>query len=55
MRTLRVLRETCTVIVITHRASMMEHCDVIVRLDEGQVMSTERQLKARGDLDEQVD
>lgn len=55
MRTLRVLRETCIVIVITHRASTMEHCDVIVRLDEGQVMSTERQVNARGDSDEQVD
>lgn len=42
MRTLSRLRETGIVIIITHRPSTQEHCDLLIRLDDGQVVSTER-------------
>ena len=42
MATLSHLRESRIVIIITHRASTQEHCDLVVRLDSGQVVSTER-------------
>jgi ATP-binding cassette subfamily B protein len=39
MRTLRRLRSTSIVIVITHRESTMDHCDTLIRLESGRIVA----------------
>jgi ABC-type multidrug transport system fused ATPase/permease subunit len=40
MRTLGELRQNRFVIVITHRQTTLQHCDTIIQMDHGRIVST---------------
>lgn len=45
---LRELRESCTILVISHHPSAIRACDTIVKLDGGRVVGIEPKLRAAG-------